>query len=75
MSCTQSSDAQFWRSKKICCYLDSREKQPVKTGVRHDWVEKVIHSELCKKFKFDHTKKWYVHNPESVLENETQKIL
>ena len=25
--------------------------------------------------KFDHTKKWYTHNPESVQENETQSVL
>ena len=42
---------------------------------RHDWMGKVIHWELCKKFKFDHTNKWYIHNPWSVLENETRKIL
>ena len=24
---------------------------------RHDWVGKVIHWEMCKKFKFDHTNK------------------
>ena len=41
----------------------------------HDWVGKVIHWELCKKFKFDHTNKWYMHNPASVLENETHKLL
>ena len=29
---------------------------------RHDWVGKVIHWEMCKKFKFDHTDKWYMHN-------------
>ena len=28
---------------------------------------------LCK--KFDHTNKTYTHNPEPVLENETQKLL
>ena len=33
---------------------------------RHDWVEKVIHRELCKKIKFDPTTKWYMHKPESV---------
>ena len=43
--------------------------------IRHDWVGKVICLELCKRWKFDHTAKWYVHNPESVLENETHKIL
>ena len=42
---------------------------------RHDWVGKVIHWELCKKLKFDHTTKWYMHKPESILENEAYKIL
>ena len=28
-----------------------------------------------KKFKFDHTNKWYMHNPASVLENDTHKLL
>ena len=41
---------------------------------RHDWVRKVIHWELCKKIKFDHTNKWYMHNPEPVRENKTNKI-
>ena len=36
--------------------------------IRHDWVGKVIHWELGKKFKFEHTNKWYMHNLESVLE-------
>ena len=38
-------------------------------------VEKVIHWELFKKFKFNHTNKWYMHNQEAVLENEMHKIL
>ena len=42
---------------------------------RHDWVSKVIHWEMCKKFKFDHTNKWYMHNPAAVLENDTNKLL
>ena len=42
---------------------------------RHDWVGKVIHWEMCKKLKFDHTNKWYMQNPQSVLENETHKLL
>ena len=37
---------------------------------RHDWVGKVIHWEMCKKFKFDHT-----INTASVLENDTHKLL
>ena len=31
----------------------------------------VIHLELCKRLTFDHTTKWDMHKPESVLENET----
>ena len=36
-------------------------------------VGKVIYWELCQKLKFDHTDKWYMHNPESDLEKETHK--
>ena len=46
-----------------------------KNTIRHDWVGKVIYWKLCNKFKFDHNTKWYIHKPESVLENETHKIL
>ena len=42
---------------------------------RHHWVGKVIHWELCKKFRFDHFNKWYMHNPAAILENETHKLL
>ena len=42
---------------------------------RHDWVGMMIHWDLRKKFRFDHTNKWYMYNSESVLENEMHKIL
>ena len=42
---------------------------------RQDWIGKVIHWEMCKKFKSDHTNKWYMHNPAAVLENNTQELL
>ena len=42
---------------------------------RHDWVRKVIHWEMCRIFQFDHTNKWYMHNPEPVLENDLHKLL
>ena len=42
---------------------------------RYDWVEKVVHWELCKKFPFVDTNKWYMYNIESVLENETHRLL
>ena len=32
---------------------------------RHDWVGMMIHWKLCKKLKFDHKNKWYVHNTTS----------
>ena len=38
-----------------CCKSAQREYK-----TRHVWVGKMIHRELCKKFKFDHTTKWYV---------------
>ena len=30
---------------------------------------------MCRKFKFDHTNKWCMHNPAPVLENDTHKLL
>ena len=42
---------------------------------RYDWVGKVVYWELCKKFKFDSTDKWYMRNLESVLENEILTVL
>ena len=41
---------------------------------RHDWVDKMINWEMCKKLKFDHTNKWYMHKPSPVLENDTHKL-
>ena len=35
----------------------------------------MIHWELCKKLKSDHTNKWYLHNTESVCENDKHKFL
>ena len=34
---------------------------------RHDWVCKVIHWEMCKKLKFDHTNEWSMQIPEFPL--------
>ena len=42
---------------------------------RHNWLGKVIHWEMCKKFKFDHANKWYMHNLASVQENDSHKLL
>ena len=42
---------------------------------RHDLVGKVIHWEMCMKIQFDHTNKWYMHNPAPVIENDSHKLL
>ena len=34
----------------------------------------MIHWELCKEFRFDHTNNLFMHEPESVLEKETHKL-
>ena len=39
------------------------------TAIRNIKNNKSTNRKLCKKFKFDHTNKWYIHNPESLLEN------
>ena len=48
---------------------------PKEYKTRHDWVGKVIHQELCKKFKNVYMNKWYTYNSESILENEILKLL
>ena len=68
----------------LCCNRDktnnhiTRERSKLLNKLyltRLNCVEKVIHWELFKKFKFDHTNKWYMYNLESILANETHKLL
>ena len=42
---------------------------------RYDWVGKVNHLEMCRKFQFDHTNKRYMLNPAPVQENDMHKLL
>ena len=76
----------IWKQNKKCkscgekdgmvSYKISRCCKPAqKYMTKHNWVGKMIHWELCKRLKFDHTIKWYMHKPESLLENEMHKIL
>ena len=53
-----------------CSKLAQKENK-----TRDDWVGKAIHWEMCKKFKFDHTNKWYMHYPASILKKDTYKLL
>ena len=43
--------------------------------IKQDWVGKVTHWEMSQKFKFDYTKKWYMHNSSAALENDTYELL
>ena len=63
------------RDETINHIISERSKLAQKEyRTRQDWVGKVIHWEMCKKSKFDHTNKWYMHNPAPVLENDTQNL-
>ena len=42
---------------------------------KYDWVGMVIHLKLRKRLDFHHTTKWYIQKAESIIENETHKIL
>ena len=59
-----------WQRRNECSKLTQKEHK-----VRHNWVSKLILWEMCKKFKFYLTNKWYMHNPAPVLENDTHKLL
>ena len=63
------------RNETINHIISEYRKLAQEYKTSHDCVGKVIHWEMCKKLKFDHTNKWYIHNPASVLENDTHKLL
>ena len=76
MNKTQQNGKCRWcgeRDETINNTISRYSKLEQKDG--HDWMGKVIHWELCKKFKLDQTNEWYMHKPESVQENETHKLL
>ena len=73
---TQQNSKCCWCSDKdktinhIICECSKLAQKECKT--RHNWVSKVIHWVMCKKFKFDHANNWYMHNPASILVYDTQ---
>ena len=74
----QNSRCMLWgeREETINHILSECSKLAQKEyKTRHNWVGKVIHWEMCKKFKFDHMNKCYIHNPAYVLENDTQTLI
>ena len=68
---------------RLCCDRDETinhiisecRKLAQEYTARHDWVGKVIHKKMCRKFQFNHTNKWYMHNPAPVLENDSHELL
>ena len=44
-------------------------------GTKQEWIRKVIHWELCKKLKFDHTTGWCMYKPESVIDDECHETI
>ena len=38
---------------------------------RQDNIAELVHWKLCCKYDIDRSKKWYEHQPESVVENES----
>ena len=74
----QNSQYRLWgdRDEMINHIISEWSKLAQKEyNTRHDWMGKVIDRELCKKLKFSHANKWYIHNPKSFQENEMHKIL
>ena len=65
----------WWKRRNNQSHYKWMLKISTERETSHDWVGNVIHWELCKKLKFDHSKKWYMHNSESVLQSETHKLL
>ena len=73
---TQQNSRYGYRDEIINHILSECSKLAQKEyKTRHKWVGKVIHWELCRKFEFDHSNKWHMHNLASVLEKETRKFL
>ena len=56
--CKQNSKCRLCVDKDEMTNRISNVQKEYKT--RHNWVEKVILWELCKKLKSDHTTKWYM---------------
>ena len=56
----------------VCEYPMSTQREYKR---RHDWLGRKIHWEICRKIGFDVNGKWYKHEPEKVVENDSWKIL
>ena len=75
-ACKENNNSNNNRDETINHIINECSKLAQKEyKTRHDWMGKVIHREMDKKFRFDHSNKWHMHNPAAVLENDTHKLL
>ena len=42
---------------------------------RHENVSRMVHWKLCEKLNLEKSKKWYLHNPQTVSENVNHKLI
>ena len=42
---------------------------------RHNNVARTVHWKLCQKFNFEKSKKWYLHNLQTISENVNHKLI
>ena len=71
----QNSKCRLCRDETINAIITEWSKLALKEyKARHECIGKVIHWEKCRKFQFDHTTKWYMHNPAPVRENYSHKL-
>ena len=68
-------EEESWILGKTCCQWNFSEKPPAYACMKNDWAGKVIHWEIYKKMKFDHTNIRCMHNTAPVLETNTHKLL
>ena len=63
------------RNETINRIISECSKLAQEYKARHDRAGVGIHREMSKKFTFDYTNKWYIHNPAPVIENDSHKLL
>ena len=68
-SCHSNAGEKNSKRSKIIIY----KLEQIENKIRHNWLGKVIHRELCQKLKFDPTTKWFIHKSESLPENRRIK--
>ena len=61
--------------KWIMHFFPLRKRLAIVIATYINYIKSVIHWKLCEKWGFEKAEKWYMHQPERVLESEDCKIL